>query len=357
MEVIKKHIIGREADLRTALTRMNRLSGSGMTLFVTDSDGRVEGTLTDGDIRRGLLCGASLETSVEEVMHRRFLYLSDDTDSLAVTEEARRRGVSLLPRLNSEGRPTGVVDLRRLRAVLPLDAVLMAGGKGIRMRPLTLTVPKPLLPVGGKPIIDYNVELLRRYGVENIFVTVNYLREKIEEHFEAGKQKEAQGGSGSVKCVPEPKPLGTFGSLALIEGWRSENVIVMNADLFTDIDFEGMYRRHVSAGAALTIAAVPYTVSVPYAILHTVGMDSVDAIEEKPTYNYFANAGVYILRRELIDGIAPGEPLDAPDFIDRLISGGGKVAYFPIEGMWTDIGSPDDYRCVCELLARKSAQD
>lgn len=353
MNRIEQHVIDCGCDLRRALTRMNALSGIGMTLFVADEKGRISGTLTDGDIRRGLLGGASLETSVEDVMHKEFLFLGCREDSLSVTDEARRRGVSLLPHLDKDGRLIGISDLQHLRSILPLDAVLMAGGKGMRMRPLTLTTPKPLLPVGGKPIIDYNVELLRRFGVDNIFVTVNYMHEMIEAHFEA--TRDIHEGC-TVKCVLEPKALGTFGSLTLVEDLRNENLIVMNADLFTDVDFEAMYRRHVSSDASLTIAAVPYTVSVPYAILHTTESDCVDAIEEKPTYNYFANAGVYILRRRLIEEMATGERLDAPDFIEGLIARGEKVAYFPIEGMWTDIGSPDDYRCVCELLARKTSQ-
>lgn len=350
MDRIEQHIISVGSNLREALTRMNSLKGGSMTLFVANNDGKIEGTLTDGDIRRGLLAGASLATDVGEVMHREFLFLEEGEDSLVVTDRARRRGVSLLPRLDSAGRLAGIADLRSMRSVLPLDAVLMAGGKGMRLRPLTLTTPKPLLPVGGKPIIDHNVELLRRFGIDNIFATVNYLHEMIEEHFSMS------GGDGvqPVRCVPEPCALGTFGSLTLVEGLRHDNLVVMNADLFTDIDFEAMYRRHTESGASLTIAAVPYTVSVPYAILHTAGADSIDAIEEKPTYNYFANAGVYIMRREMIGSMKKAERLDAPDFIELLLRRGDKVAYFPIEGMWTDIGSPDDYRCVCELLARKS---
>lgn len=352
MNSIEQHIIDCGSDLRDALTRMNSLQGGSMTLFVADDSCRVVGTLTDGDIRRGLLGGASLATAVGDVMHRQFLYLADGEDSLEVTDQARKRGVLLLPRLDAEGRLVGIADLRSLRSVLPLDAVLMAGGKGVRMRPLTLTTPKPLLPVGGRPIIDHNVDLFRRFGIDNIFATVNYLHELIEEHF----SEKSAAGTEPVRCVLEPQPLGTFGSLTLVAGLRHDNLVVMNADLFTDIDFEAMYRRHIESGAALTIAAVSYTVSVPYAILHTTGADCIDAIEEKPTYNYFANAGVYIMRRELIESMEPGERLDAPDFIEMLLQRGDKVAYFPIEGMWTDIGSPDDYRCVCELLARKGGK-
>lgn len=316
-----------------------------MTLFVRASDGSISGSLTDGDIRRGLLGGASLTDSVDIVMRSGFLFLSDGKDSLAVIDEARRRGVSMLPRLDSAGHLIGIADLRSLRSVLPLDAVIMAGGKGVRLRPLTLTTPKPLLPVGGKPIIDHNVELLQRYGIGNIFVTVNYMHEMIERHFASA--------APAVTCVLEPAPLGTFGSLSLVPQLRHDHVAVMNADLLTDIDFEAMYRRHTDSGAALTVAVIPYTVSVPYAIIGTNDDDdnTVTSIEEKPTYNYFANAGVYILRKSLIDIMPANKRIDATDFIDRLLKRGEKVAYYPIDGTWTDIGSPDDYRCVCERMS------
>lgn len=349
MAEMERHIICSDESIRSALEKINKLTAcDGMTLFVINRESKTIGTLTDGDIRRGLLSGKSLADSVKKVMHSNFLYLGADADSMASIESARQRGVDLLPRLDGNGRLTSIVDLRKLRSVLPLDAVLMAGGLGMRLRPLTLTTPKPLLPVGGKPIIDYNVDNLRRYGIENIFATVNYKREMIEQHF----AQEDNSEHAAVRCVREPAPLGTFGSLTLVEGLQHDDVVVMNADLFTEIDFEGMYRRHRDTNAELTIAAVPYTVSVPYAILSFDEEQGVKSIEEKPTYNYFANGGVYIIRRSLIAEMQPGGRLDAPDFIDMILSRGGRVSYFPIEGTWTDIGSPDDYRCVCERMAR-----
>lgn len=341
---MQRHIIDCGTDIRSALERINRLPGGAMTLFVCAADGSVAGSLTDGDIRRGLLGGASLADSVDTVMRGGFLFLADGKDPLAVIDEARRRGVSMLPRLDNAGRLAGIADLRSLRSVLPLDAVIMAGGKGMRLRPLTLTTPKPLLPVGGKPIIDHNVELLRRYGIDDIFVTVNYRHELIERHFASA--------APAVTCVRETEPLGTFGSLSIVPRLRHDNVAVMNADLLTDIDFEAMYRRHTGSGAALTVAVVPYTVSVPYAIIGTNDDDdTVTSIDEKPTYNYFANAGVYILKKTLVGIMPANRRMDATDFIDLLLKRGGKVAYYPIDGTWTDIGSPDDYRCVCERMS------
>lgn len=340
---LSDHIISGDSLIIEALAAINRLPGDVMTLFVVDSAGRMTGTLTDGDIRRALIGGIPLDAPSALAAHKAFRALRPGLQAFAVVKEARKAGITLLPRLDAEGFPAGIVDLRLVRSMLPLDAVLMAGGRGERLRPLTLDCPKPLLKVGQKAIIDYNVDELKANGVERIFVTTNYLREQIEEHF-----CRTQG----VECVAEPMRLGTMGSLSLVAPeLRSDNVIVMNSDLLTDLSFEDMYTRHVATGAALTIAAVQYPVSVPFAIMQTEA-DRVTALCEKPTYNYYANAGVYILRRELVERIPAATYVDAPDFIGQLIDEGAKVSYFPIQGTWIDIGSPDDFRYACELMSR-----
>lgn len=345
-DLLRRHSVASSSPVREALGIINALSGDSMTLFALDSDGRLVGTVTDGDIRRGLLAGIGLSDPVERVMHREFLSAAPGDDICLVMAQGRRMRLSLVPVLK-DGRIIDVVDLHRRKTLLPVDAVLMAGGKGERLRPLTEHTPKPLLPVGGKPIIDYNIEELEACGVERIFVTVNYLASQIERHF-AGRE-----GDAEVKCVREPKRLGTMGSLALVEGLRSDNVLLMNSDLLTSIDFEALYLHHRDSGADLTMAAVPYTVSVPFAIMHLDG-NRVTGLEEKPTYNYFANGGVYIMRRDLLRRIVPGEYLDAPDFITTLIADGGKVGCCPTEGTWIDIGSPDDYRYANELMGRRT---
>ena len=344
---MKKHLIDSGASLRDAFGRLNSLSGGNLTLFVVDAEERLVGSLTDGDLRRAIIAGRTLETDVADVCRRPCMSLSDGADRLCAVSEARSRGVTLLPLTDSEGRITQFLDLRTLKAVLPIDAVLMAGGRGERLRPLTLDCPKPLLNVGGRPIIDYNIDELRANGVDNIFVTVNYLKEQIIEHFSDPRFE------GCVRCVSEPRRLGTMGSLSLIpdEEFRHDNILVMNSDLLTTIDFQRLYLHHARSGAALTVAATPYTVSIPFAILRTEG-SRVTGLTEKPTYNYFANAGVYIMRRDVARSIPHGEYLDAPDLIERLIDEGRPVEYFPIDGSWIDIGSPDDFRYANELMSR-----
>ena len=343
--LLKRHAISPDATVREAMKRINELSGESMTLFALNDSGEIVGSVTDGDIRRALIGGKELNDKVASVMNTRFLKATSSEEISVKMAEGRKKHIELMPVIEN-GRVKDLIDLRVTHACLPIEAVLMAGGRGERLRPLTDDLPKPLLPVAGKPIIDYNVEELEACGVRKIYVTVNYLANLIENHFSE------RPGRATVKCVREPKRLGTFGSLALVEGVSSEHIIVMNSDLLSSIDFESMYLHHIKNKNDFTIAGVPYSVSVPFAIMRMHGQ-KVKSLEEKPTYNYFANGGVYIMRSELIGSIPKGEYLDAPDFIMSLIQKGLNVGSFHIDGTWVDIGSPDDYRLANELASRK----
>ena len=343
--LLSRHSISPTVSVRETMKRLNDLSGESMTLFVMDGHRKILGSVTDGDIRRALIAGSPLDAPVSEVMNASFLFAAPEDDLSVKMAKARKKHIDLLPVIRN-GVVEDVVDLRVMRTHIPVEAVMMAGGRGERLRPLTDTIPKPLLPVDGRPIIDYNIQELEACGVKKIHVTVNYLASRIVDHF---RNRE---GLATVNCVQEPKRLGTLGSLAYIDDIESEDVIVMNSDLLTSVDFEALYLHHRRSGADFTIAAVPYNVSVPFAIMH-LSDGRVTSIEEKPTFNYFANGGVYIMKSELVRSISKGEYLDAPDFILRLIAEGRHVGCFHIKGTWIDIGSPDDYRMACELMARR----
>lgn len=341
---LEKYIIKANATITDALKQLNGLSGGAMTLFVVDDNDYVLGSLTDGDIRRCIIAGAQLETQLADVVHRNFIALRGETIDVKEIRRLREGKVSLVPRLSNEGKLVDIYDFSAQRSLLPIDAVLMAGGKGERLRPLTLDTPKPLLQLGGKCIIDYNIEALARNGVSNISVTTNYLAEKIEEHF-------SQLVAGiKVDCVKEPYRLGTIGSLSLIESFKNDTVLVMNSDLFTNINFEEMYLAHEESGADITVAVTPYMVSVPYAIFNYKENGDIKELEEKPTYNYYANAGIYMVKKEFLSMIPKGEYYDATDFMEDVIKQGGRVRQFPINGTWIDIGSPADFRHAQELV-------
>lgn len=341
------YIISQEASALDALRKLNGLSGKAMTLFAVDESQRFVGTLTDGDIRRSLIAGAQLTTPVCEIMHRNFAAFRSEVPQIAEIRDIRKRHIFLVPHLNADGTLRKLYDFSVFHSILPIDAVLMAGGKGERLRPMTLETPKPLLKIGDKCIIDYNIEALAHNGVTNINVTVNYLAEKIEKHF-------AEPVAGvQVRCVKEPCRLGTIGSLTLVDNLTSDIVLLMNSDLLTNINFEDMFLTHVEVDADLTVAVIPYMVSVPYAIFRTEGND-VKGLEEKPTYNYYANAGIYMIKRQWLDIIPRGEYYDATDFLEALIERGGRVRQFPINGTWIDIGSPDDFRAAQDLMSHHS---
>lgn len=337
-----KNLLLQTESLFDALKALNALSGDVMTLLVTDGDGRMVGTLTDGDVRRALLAGRALDAPVSEAMHRNFRSLTPSSGPAEI-RAARRAGIALLPVLDGDRRIVSVLNLAEQRTRLPLRAVLMAGGRGERLRPLTDTTPKPLLPLGDRTVIDHNIAALRRCGVGDICVTTRYLAEQIEEHFR----------DTEVHCVRESAPLGTIGALALLpEPADPDGVtLLMNSDLFTTIDFEEFYLQHIADGNDITIATVSHTVSIPFAVLTTDG-PLVTGIDEKPVYTHYANAGIYLIANRLLRNLK-AERLDAPDFISEQIAAGARVGYFPITGTWLDIGTPADYRQAQELLKLK----
>ncbi len=340
---MEAHILTIPATIRQALEQLNSLSGSEMTLLITDSEGHMLGTLTDGDVRRALLRGTGLDADASVAMHRDFKALSANKIDIEALRRYRQRGITLVPVLHTDGTIARVIDTRRTRTVLPLSAILMAGGKGERLRPLTLDCPKPLLKVGQKPIIDYNIDALMSVGITDISVMVNYLAPMLEEHFSASVH------GVQVKTVREPQFMGTIGAAALVPHAEGGDTIVMNSDLLTTVSFEDMYLTHVHEGADITMAVVPYNVSVPYAILTTEGR-CVRGLEEKPSYSYFANAGIYIFNNEILDKLPREGRTDAPDLIEQAIAEGRKVVYHPIDGTWIDIGSPTDFAHAQELM-------
>lgn len=342
--VEQKYIIHHNQTLLEALKQINALQAGPLVLFAVDEDERMVGTLTDGDSRRALIAGDTVNSLVKDVIHTSFNYIRKGKGNL-VQELKRQKELhmKLVPVLDNQNHIVDIINLEQYKTQLPIDAVLMAGGKGERLRPLTEKTPKPLLPVGGKAIIDHNIDRLISYGVKHINVTVNYLKEQLEEHFMNPR------GNVKVETVPEPKYLGTIGSIRFVKEFYNDSILVMNSDLFTNINYEDFYLHFIEHDAEMSVAAVPYTVSVPYGIFDLEGRD-IHGLVEKPTYNYYANAGIYLIKREAIDEIPEDTFFNATDLIEKLISEGKKVIRFPLNGMWIDIGNPQEYQKANELV-------
>ncbi len=342
MNNISKYTININASIKDALILLDKLSDDALTLFVLAGK-KLVGTVTDGDIRRALIKDIPISTSVEDVMNKEFKFVRPQENDIQKIHALRAYGIQLLPCISEEGELLRIYNLKKKKSLLPIDVVLMAGGKGERLRPLTEKTPKPLLPVGDKAIIDYNVDRLIEYGVEDIYVTTNYLAEQIEKHFEKKRD------NIKIKCFREEKYLGTIASIKLIPFIKNDDVLVMNSDLFTNIDFEEFYRYFKENNADMSVAAVPYSVSIPYGIFDLDGK-KINAIKEKPTYNHYVNAGIYIIKRNLLELIPDNTFYDATDFINLLTSRGKSVIRYPLVGYWVDIGKHEDYKKVWDLV-------
>lgn len=341
---MKNHIITQDLTLLEALSCINALAPDPLVLFVVNEENRMVGTLTDGDSRRALIMGASLNDKVEEVMHRNFNYMKvKDAEDVKEIKRQREKKMKLVPLLDEERHIVDIINLELFRTRLPVDAVMMAGGKGERLRPLTEKTPKPLLPVGEKPIIDHNVDRLISYGIKHISVTVNYLKEQIEDHY-----RELHNGV-QIQTVREPKFLGTIGSIKFVQKFYNDTVLLMNSDVFTNIDYEDFFLHFLQHDAEMSLAAVPYNVSIPYGILDLDGRN-IHGLLEKPKYTYYANAGIYLIKRRALDEIPYDTFFNATDLVEKLISERKSVIRYPLNGTWIDIGNPQEYQKANDLV-------
>lgn len=333
--IFNQHKIDESASVRDALVQLDKLRGE--TLFVTSSEEKLLGTLTDGDIRRLLVAGGELSDSVSSGMNRNFRSFREGAFNNDDLNDLREKGLRFVPVLNDAGGVAELLDLTAVRAVLPMDAIIMAGGRGQRLRPMTDQTPKPLLQIGDKPIIEYNVDRLQLYGVRNLHISVKYLAEQLEDYFKDGSDR-----GMNIQYIHEDEPLGTIGAASMVEEFENDYVLVMNSDLLTNIDFEQMFNTLVESGASMAMATVPYEVQIPYAVIETEN-EHVQSFAEKPTYTYYSNAGIYMMKRSVIDLIPKGEHFNATDLVEKVIASGEKVKPFSILGYWLDIGKPEDF--------------
>ena len=338
------HIIKNDETLLDALCRINILAPLPLVLFVVDSDNRMVGTLTDGDSRRALIAGARLDDTVDKVMLRKFRKLtSHNVDNIMEIRRLRQMGMKLIPILDDECHIVDILDLQQHITRLPVDAILMAGGEGKRLRPLTENTPKPLLPLGDKAVIDYSVDRLISFGINHISVTVNYLKEQIEKHFERPHN------GVKVETVCEPKYLGTIGSIKFVPHFYNDSILLMNSDLLTDIDFEDFYIQFIQNDAEMSVATISYNVSIPYGILELDGRNVI-GLAEKPQYQYSINAGIYLIKRSVLQKVPDDIFFNATDLIEKLISENKKVIRYPLNGTWIDIGTLKEYQNAQDLV-------
>jgi dTDP-glucose pyrophosphorylase len=320
--------------VRRALEVIDR--GACGIALVVDGDGRLVGTLTDGDVRRGLLRGAMLDSVVEPLIHRDFASVDERAGRAEVLDMMRARSLQQIPILDQVGRLVGLHLMREIIGAVerPNWAVIMAGGRGERLRPLTDSIPKPMVRVAGRPILERLVLHLAGFGVRRIFISVNYLADVIERFFGDGSTHGCR-----IEYLRELQPLGTGGALSLLPCPPADPLLVLNGDLVTQCDFGRMLSFHVDGRFRATVGIHEYVHTVPYGVVETDG-HRVVVQREKPTVTWLANAGVYVLDAELLERVPKGVHFPLPALVEECLDRQEPVGAFRIEEDWVDVGHP-----------------
>ncbi|AZR74907.1 hypothetical protein BBF96_11085 [Anoxybacter fermentans] len=308
--------------------------------LVVDSNCRLLGTVTDGDIRRAILRGIDLDSPVKEAMNNNFKSLPIDTDRREIEIFLKLSEINQIPLVDEDGVVHDLVTLNDFIKKKKLEnyIVLMVGGLGTRLYPLTRDIPKPLLKVGGRPILETIIRQFRSYGFYKFILCVNYKADQIINYFGDGKKFDV-----NIEYVRETKRLGTAGALSLIDKKFSKPLIVMNGDLLTKLNFKKMIDYHIEGNYLVTIGSTEYEFTVPYGVLNVNGQ-IVEDIVEKPRQSFFINAGLYVLSPQVIRQIPYNTFFDMTDLIKKILNQNGKVGCFPIREFWLDIGQPADYQ-------------
>ena len=332
-----KHITINQTDQILSAIQIIEMQKIKMVLVVDDNH-KLVGTITDGDVRRGLLQGITIDNSVENIMKRTPLSFPEGTDPVIAKSKMKNLTINYAPYVDKENRIVGLESLISYTdSKLPNTAVIMAGGLGTRLRPLTNDIPKPLLKVGGKPILEIIIENLKNNGVTKIILSLNYKSTQIENHFGDGSQFGVE-----ISYIKEGKKLGTAGALSLISNRPNSSLLIMNGDLLTSINFRQLLEYHDEKNADATMCVREYDIKVPYGIVELKN-DNVEMIKEKPTQKFFINAGVYVVNPKLLSKLKDSEYMDMPHFLQMLLDEKHTISAFPLREYWLDIGRLSDF--------------
>jgi dTDP-glucose pyrophosphorylase/mRNA-degrading endonuclease RelE of RelBE toxin-antitoxin system len=332
----KEHLIPLGVEIKTALKQLDKLAADAI-LFVVDDEQKLIGSLTDGDVRRGLLRDLTLTSKVEEFIQPNPKYVFKNHTDINEIIQLRTSNFRIIPVLNEQRVVINVINFRFFKSFLPIDVVIMAGGRGERLKPLTDTTPKPLLKIGDKPIIEHNIDRLSSYGIHNFWISVRYLGEQIQAYFKDGASKNI-----TTHYIKEEQALGTIGAARQIDNFEHNYVLITNSDILSNIDYEDFFLNFLQSGADLSVATIPYDVNIPYAVMETEN-GHVVSLKEKPTYTYYSNGGIYLVKKDLLQHIPFNAHFNATDFMELLITKQYKVHSYPLRGYWLDIGKHEDF--------------
>ncbi len=330
-------VVAPEATLLDAMRTIDR-SGLAVAL-VCRGDGKLLAIATDGDLRRALIAGKGLDTAVGSVANPRFIAVGPEVSRTDAVRQMVERGINCLPVVDAKG---ALVDLHTVRTALAGNrcgswAVVMAGGKGERLGELTQAIPKPMLPVGDRPILEHIIQHLVAHGIQRVFISVNYLGRMIEDHFGDGARHLCR-----IDYLHEDTPLGTGGPLALLPGPPPAPLLVMNGDLMTRINISRLLAFHRAGGFAATMAVREHAVQVPFGVAELDG-PRVKRLVEKPKLNYRINAGIYVLDPAVVARVPKGREFPITTLIDGCLGEAGGVGAYHMQETWSDIGLPAEY--------------
>ncbi|MBV9501628.1 MAG: nucleotidyltransferase family protein [Acidobacteriaceae bacterium] len=309
--------------------------------IVVDANGCILATVTDGDIRRAILAGTNLDGPVSHLRRpgqEKPVVADISTSEGKLLALMERYSVRQVPLLDENGRVLGLAVQQEIlrQHELPVTGVIMAGGYGKRLLPLTESVPKPMLPVNGRPLLEHTLSQLRQSGIRSVNVATHHLSESIMEHFKDGSEFGVQ-----LQYFHETEPLGTAGGLAKMTA-GTDPLLIINGDVLTTVDVRAMLDFHREHRASLTVGVRQYDIEVPFGVIETEGV-RVTGIQEKPVLRHFINAGIYMADRDVCRLVPDGRRFDMPDLIAAVIEAGGGVISFPVREYWIDIGRIEQY--------------
>lgn len=331
-------LLGPDDSLMDGL-RALELTGKEIAL-VCDEERHLLGTLTDGDVRRALLRGCSLEsTRIREAMNMAFTTVEEGVGRAEVLDLMRARGISQIP-VVVNGVLVGLHTIRELIGYMrrPNWAVVMAGGKGTRLRPITAEVPKPMVKVAGRPMLERLILHLVGYGIHQIFLSINYLGHIIEQHFGDGSDFGCE-----IQYLRESEPLGTAGGLSLLPARPEHPLLVMNGDLVTQANVAELIDFHTRGGYAATVGLRQHRIDIPFGVAETRA-DRLVRLDEKPSLTFAVNAGMYVISPATLDRVPAGSPFNITDLLQQCLDSGTSVGAHLIAEDWADVGRPDELR-------------
>jgi dTDP-glucose pyrophosphorylase/CBS domain-containing protein len=330
-------LISPNASIKEALEVLSKTPYQ--IIFTSEDNKRVISCITDGDIRRAFLSGHNLDSIVEKIGRKNFISATSASSSAEMMALLRKNGIRQLPILDKSGELLDVVVLEDLLEPSEFDypVVIMAGGRGSRLMPFTETMPKPLLQIGDKPIIEHLISNLSQKGVKNFFVSVNYLAEKIMDHLGDGSKFNAK-----IEYINETKPLGTAGPLSLLRNKLDRDFMVFNGDVLAPIDLNLFAKFHQEHESIATVCAKIFTTKVPYGVLRTEE-NKLLRIEEKPEISFTVSSGIYFFSKQIFSFLNADEPMDMPQLLEAVIKSGKPVHCFQSAEPWIDVGSPTDF--------------